>query len=429
MHSMVFTNVGIDKFDKWLKYAYLPLLKARIACPSSAKFGTRIAILDFSAIHQYSRYGTKPFAPIINECQCAMRMLIQTLHLCIQAFIDGFHGTTEAEVSQTRFAVTYISMFLLYVSRAKPRTIERMMYCTLEFRLAQTGTLVSDFVLAMNMLLEAKIAENGTSTESMDGLLMEGLPEDLALQGIRWIKPFCQIDSDISEDALHEGRRQLRLLALAKEVVGAKAIFVSYCAEARGFEIAETLLRQAMAQQEASVAASKKSLESTKRHMPSTGPFSGIAHDCTFVFDTNCFIRGLDEIKEMMSLGWSVVVPVAVLTELRGLMNRKNYELCMSAKDAAQFITSTHRDFGGYGPLQVYTRKGQRVFNLKAKPEINPRGNTMDDTIVETCRSFTPNAALVTNDRNMRIKAAMVYGQDIRIGDLKDIQTYIYPSQ
>ncbi|KAJ1953185.1 hypothetical protein EC988_003136 [Linderina pennispora] len=424
MHSMIYTKTGIDKFNKWLSYAYLPLLKARIASPSSVKLGTRIAILDLSAVHQYSKYHTKPFAPIADECQCAMHMLIQTLHLCIRLFIDGFHDTSAAKASQTRFAMTYISAFLLYMDQPAHGTIESMMCYALDFRLAQASTLVADFVAAMNMLLDASAAESGITVESMGNVLVQGLPEDLALQGIRWIKPFHATFSDVKEDVTHEGLRQLRLLALAKRLVDAKVFYVNYKEQQGGFEIAEALLHQAKAQEAASNAAASSGQPGAKKHVPVTGPFSGATSDCRFVFDTNCFIEGLEEIEQMLCLGWQVIVPAAVVAELRGLLSKGKGEVCGPASKALEFVSRVQRRDGESGLLQICTRRGQQ-FNLNAPPEPRIQGKSMDDTIIETCGNFEPDVALVTNDCNMRIKAAMLYGRDIHIGDLKDIQRFI----
>ncbi|KAI8848649.1 hypothetical protein BC829DRAFT_210674 [Chytridium lagenaria] len=65
------------------------------------------------------------------------------------------------------------------------------------------------------------------------------------------------------------------------------------------------------------------------------------------LFDTNCYVGDLDGVKEMVGLGWSIVVPLAIIMELDGLSASEVEHLAISAGDALGYLEGMFVPGGG----------------------------------------------------------------------------------
>ncbi|KAJ1920939.1 hypothetical protein H4219_000992 [Mycoemilia scoparia] len=160
------------------------------------------------------------------------------------------------------------------------------------------------------------------------------------------------------------------------------------------------------------------------------------------VFDTSCFISHLPSIQRAYEkFGWSLLVPLLVITELDGLKNSTTPK-GQCAQAAVLFIEesieqwtrpifslATDGQSGVYSrsvpSVRALTSMGEIHRNLKFRSEMNALYGTEfltpDDLILESCLQYNnknmcelaglnhgalpPPVVLVTNDRNMRIKA------------------------
>jgi predicted ribonuclease YlaK len=105
------------------------------------------------------------------------------------------------------------------------------------------------------------------------------------------------------------------------------------------------------------------------------------------VIDTNILLTLLEEVTRLVdSLRWTVIIPLAVITELDGL-SANSGELGIAALAAVDFISSRIRSHSI--SLKVQTSKGNylsalkvRVEDVQFKADDNSWERSMDDLIV-----------------------------------------------
>ncbi|KAJ3341301.1 hypothetical protein HDU93_005271 [Gonapodya sp. JEL0774] len=164
------------------------------------------------------------------------------------------------------------------------------------------------------------------------------------------------------------------------------------------------------------------------------------------VFDTNCYLHKLDTVRRVVESGkWHVIVPLVVAAELDGLSKDRT-----DAKAAADFIKAAlGTGVLGLGRLRLQTSKGSFLpgwdsVGLAEERTVGLDGRrlTNDDVILELCvwwatGSKTSGASvgakendydtampvlLVTEDRNLRVKART---RDIEVVDLGELQSIV----
>ncbi|KAH7100673.1 hypothetical protein BKA62DRAFT_830869 [Auriculariales sp. MPI-PUGE-AT-0066] len=173
------------------------------------------------------------------------------------------------------------------------------------------------------------------------------------------------------------------------------------------------------------------------------------------VVDTNVLLTDLAQFSALVKSGrWTVVVPLAVITELDGLVQNPP-PLGQVAKDALRFITDAIRTHGS--SLKIQTSKGNYLSNslvvrseqVHFSKEEGSWERNMDDLILRSAlwqfehwvdRSSilsgtsdgdamaddsTSRVVLVTFDRNLRLKAA---SRQLDAADEKDMSSILPPT-
>jgi rRNA-processing protein FCF1 len=125
--------------------------------------------------------------------------------------------------------------------------------------------------------------------------------------------------------------------------------------------------------------------------------------ESSIVFDTNIIIRSVEPIKRIIeSREWKIVFPSAVITELLGIAGNKNPKLSEPAKKIIEYL----QDNFDNSLFSVRSMQGTLIPFLGINHEVWSKDiRSADDAILATCQRL-PNAFLVTDDRNLRIKAA-----------------------
>jgi rRNA-processing protein FCF1 len=120
------------------------------------------------------------------------------------------------------------------------------------------------------------------------------------------------------------------------------------------------------------------------------------------VFDTNLILGSFEKIQSIIeSKAWRIVIPLAVLMEIEGLQGKEAYHLSSTATHVVGYIESSFQN----NLFTVRTTTGKLVRDLRFRTEEWGKDiRSADDAILETCRSIE-NACLVTDDRNLRLKA------------------------
>ncbi|KAF8467428.1 hypothetical protein BDZ91DRAFT_793776 [Kalaharituber pfeilii] len=162
------------------------------------------------------------------------------------------------------------------------------------------------------------------------------------------------------------------------------------------------------------------------------------AHYTVLVVDTNFMLSSLDIFDLMIADNkWSVVIPNTVMTELMGLQSSKSV-----AESAKQAVAAIQQAILSKKDIRVVTAKGSNVTNscfYKEKlEEYKEEDMTIDDVIIsitdqqgkhqaEMMRAIGSDpgnaqaAVLVTDDRNMRVKATAQHVPAIAGSALKAI--------
>ncbi|KAI8321507.1 hypothetical protein GQ54DRAFT_182231 [Martensiomyces pterosporus] len=473
LHSMLFTKIGLDQLDQWLHSAYLPVLIARIGRSSSSRFGTRVAILDLTALHMYSKSGSNYASDAVSvESQCAIRAIAATLDVCAGVIMDKTRVPAE-DSGELDFALSYMAV-IMQVS-LYPTTERQQLQQSLGDALCQgTGkptTVLSALARSFNRLL---LLSTHVIAGSPNDYRHTPLPEDLALYGNRWIRPFgvcedspCEGDLVVTRAGERDTEQRVaRVLMLAEEMAAHSkwpqlqirdGVFDTGSGAIQSFDRGDCsdLLESKMAN--VSLSNTQQQLQPTQQrnHLPRHGdrrsgrnthgesPLSLLVPGSKFIFDTNCYLNDLRLIASVMERGWRVVVPLAVLQELRGLTGgpaEKN-------RLAAMAVKLIEARFDGWGPtgsllpalsLDVCTSSGSTVYSLGIVSEVFALSKSMDDVIIDTSRSVDgalkkgsphgqrmPCAVLVTDDRNMRIKAAMVCERGLAVVDMRQVRAFI----
>ncbi|KAG8857607.1 hypothetical protein FRB96_005625 [Tulasnella sp. 330] len=160
-----------------------------------------------------------------------------------------------------------------------------------------------------------------------------------------------------------------------------------------------------------------------------TRPLLQVAAGYTIlIVDTNILLSSMPYVSELIqSNRWTVVVPLAVITELDGLSHNTPSELGVAASEALSYLIAAIQTHSS--SLKVQTSRGNYLFNLSIRSEVSTLGageRNMDDLILRSAlwqshhfmdrsdmldgdapyvTEKTSKAVLLTFDRNLRLKA------------------------
>jgi rRNA-processing protein FCF1 len=119
------------------------------------------------------------------------------------------------------------------------------------------------------------------------------------------------------------------------------------------------------------------------------------------VFDTNLMLGAFEKIQSIIeSKEWYIVIPLAVVTEIIGLNGNETSALADKATKVYEYVELNFKNH----LFTVRSTKGKLVRDLRFNEEWDSSIRSADDAILETCRSIE-NTCLVTDDRNLRLKA------------------------
>jgi rRNA-processing protein FCF1 len=143
----------------------------------------------------------------------------------------------------------------------------------------------------------------------------------------------------------------------------------------------------------------KETLQSSLSKKDS-GPIKG---ESFIVFDTNILIRSIEPMKRIIeSRDWKIVFPSAVITELIGIGGNPDPRLSEPARVLTQYIQDNYNN----SLFSVRSINGTSIPFFGINHEVWSKAiRSADDAILATCQRL-PNAFLVTDDKNLRIKAA-----------------------
>ncbi|KAJ3106946.1 hypothetical protein HDU97_005227 [Phlyctochytrium planicorne] len=142
------------------------------------------------------------------------------------------------------------------------------------------------------------------------------------------------------------------------------------------------------------------------------------------IFDTNCFVGDLEHVRAVMESGWSVIVPLVIITELDGLKSAGGH-LGENSQTALEFLEGY---FGAPRTVGGASKPASNVTLITAQNSVLPwlmvrtedwgsgvRG--VDDVLVR-CAKQRKNAVLVSEDVNLRLKAR---GAGVVTGDMDEL--------
>ncbi|CAG8495753.1 7783_t:CDS:2 [Ambispora leptoticha] len=162
----------------------------------------------------------------------------------------------------------------------------------------------------------------------------------------------------------------------------------------------------------------------------------------TLIVDTNCLVGDLHAVKRIIkSEKWNVVVPMAVITELAGLTLNPP-PLGNSATEALNYLKLAMSSRTREIKLKVQTSKGNYISDIGFNEEFDfgdgeDKKKNLDDIILGIClwhakdhpdtsnqNNGTQNekVVLLTNDRNLRVKAR---ARDVNVVNVQDFKNLI----
>ncbi|KAJ3139379.1 hypothetical protein HK100_011716 [Physocladia obscura] len=148
------------------------------------------------------------------------------------------------------------------------------------------------------------------------------------------------------------------------------------------------------------------------------------------LFDTNCYVSSCDEIIKLLNSGWTIVLPLAVITELDGLASGGHLEAVMALSLIEPLILSRNAKPAN---LALVTYRGTKLPYLSVRTE--DWGNGKDDVhgvddillrctqkLAEDVQKSGDVVVLVTGDNNLRLKAR---GAGVLTGSMMDLKKLI----